>query len=146
MPSHVADLPVVVVRRHGADDTHRDFTVRRQKVLEAVWWLKTNNPYFKSIEIDREANQIFPENGIPEELRYVLDENDVSVHVENEGPPEEPAMSANGSLEDESTSFIPMRQRQRKEEAAIQDAVNETDPLDRPSTEGNIVNNLKQMG
>ena len=151
LPSHVADLPVMVVRRHGADNTHRDFTVRRHKVLEAVLWLKTNNPYFKCIEIDREAIQILPENGIPEELRYVVDENDVSVHVENEGPPEEPAMSANGSLEElvlgnESTSFIPMRQRQRKEGAAIQDAVNETDPLDWPSTEDNIVNEFKTDG
>ena len=56
--------------------------MRRHKVLEAVLWLKTNNPYFKCIEIDREAIQILPENGIPEELRYVVDENDVSVHVE----------------------------------------------------------------
>ena len=60
-------------------------------------------------------------------------------------------MSANGSLEglvlgNESTSFIPMHQRQRKEEAAIQDAVNETDPLDWPSTEGNIVNEFKTDG
>ena len=31
LPSHVADLPVVVVRRHGADDTHRDITVRQHK-------------------------------------------------------------------------------------------------------------------
>ena len=28
LPSHVADLPVLIVRRHGAEDTHRDFTVR----------------------------------------------------------------------------------------------------------------------
>ena len=44
----------------------------------------------------------------------------MSVYVENEGPPEEPAMSANASLEElvlkgnESTSFIPMRQRQER--------------------------------
>ena len=75
----------------------------------------------------------------------------MSVHVENEGPPEEPVMSANGSVEElvlgnESTSFIPMRQRQRKEGEALQDAVNETDPLDWPSTEGNIVNEFKTDG
>ena len=28
LPSRVADLPVLIVRRHGAEDTHRDFTVR----------------------------------------------------------------------------------------------------------------------
>ena len=31
LPSHVAYMSVMVVRRHGADDTHRDFTVRRHK-------------------------------------------------------------------------------------------------------------------
>ncbi|CAB4017851.1 ATP-dependent DNA helicase PIF1, partial [Paramuricea clavata] len=39
-----------------------------------------------------------------------------------------------------------MRQRQRKEGAAIQDAVNEVDPLDWPSTEGNLVNEFKTDG
>ena len=29
LPSQVADLPIMVVRRHGADDTHKDFTVRQ---------------------------------------------------------------------------------------------------------------------
>ncbi len=36
-----------------------------------------------------------------------------------------------------------MHERQRKYGAAIQDAVNEVDPLDWPSTEGNIVNEFK---
>jgi hypothetical protein len=141
LPSRVADLPVLIVRRHGAEDTHRDFTVCRHKVLEAVLWLKTNNPFFKNIEIDRDVIQRLPENGIPDELRYVIDKNELSVHVENEWPPQDPVMSANASVEElvlgsGSTSFIPMRQRQRKEGAAIQDAVNEVDPLDWPSTEG----------
>ena len=151
LPSHVADLPVLIVRRHGAEDTHRDFTVRRHKVLEAVLWLKTNNPFFKDIEIDRDVIQSLPENGIPDELRYVIDENELSVHVENEGPPQDPVMSANASVEElvlgsGSTSFIPMRQRQRKQGAAIRDAVNEVDPLNWPSTEGNLVNEFKTDG
>ena len=65
LPSQVADLPVLVVRRHGADETHRDFTVRRHRVLDAILWLKTNNPFFKDIEIDRAVINSLPENGIP---------------------------------------------------------------------------------
>ena len=151
LPSQVADLPVLVVRRHGADETHRDFTVRRHRVLDAILWLKTNNPFFKDIEIDRAVINSLPENGIPEELRYVIDESGPLVHVENEGPPQNPvADDVNEEelvLENGSTSFIPMRQRQRKEGDAIQDAVNEGDPLDWPSTEGTVMQlmNLKQM-
>lgn len=150
LPSQVADLPVLVVRRHGADDTHRDFTVRRHRVLEAILRLKTNNPFFKEIEIDHNAIQSLPENGIPEELRYVIDGSEPSVHVENEGPPQDPDIDTNSNvnveelvLENGRTSFIPMRQRQRKNGAAIQDAVNEVDPLDWPSTEGNAINEFK---
>jgi hypothetical protein len=77
LPSRVADLPLFIVRRHGAEDTHRDFTVRR--------WLNTNNSFFQIIEIDRDVIQSLPENGIPDELRYVIDETELSVHVENEG-------------------------------------------------------------
>ena len=33
-------------------------------------------------------------------LRYVIDENKLSVHVENEGPPQEPVVSANASVEE----------------------------------------------
>ena len=32
LPSQVADLPVLVVRRHGEDETYRYFTVRRHRV------------------------------------------------------------------------------------------------------------------
>ena len=150
LPSEVADLPVLVVRRHGANETHRDFTVRRHRVLEAILWLKTNNPFFKDIEIDRDIIDSLPENGIPEELRYVIDESEPSVHVENEGPPQDPV--ADDVNEEElvlgngSTSFISMRQRQRKEGEAIQNAVNEGDPLNWPSTEGNAINEFKTDG
>ncbi len=50
---------------------------------------------------------------------YVIDENELSVHVENKGPPQDPVMSAGLVLGRGSTSFIPMRQRQRTEGAAI---------------------------
>ena len=83
LPSQVADLPVLVVRRHGGDETHREFTVRRRRVLEAILWLKTNNPFFKDIEIDCAIINSLPENGIPEELRYIIDESEPSIHVEN---------------------------------------------------------------
>jgi hypothetical protein len=116
--------------------------------LRLCYGLKTNNLFFKDIEIDRDVIESLPENGIPDELRYVIDEHELPVHVENEGPPQNPVMNANANvqelvLESGSTSFIPMRQRQRKEGAAIQDAVNEVDPLVWLSTEGNLVNEFK---
>ena len=36
LPARVGDLPVMIARRHGADDTHRDFTVRRHTEKQKV--------------------------------------------------------------------------------------------------------------
>ena len=63
-------------------------------------WLKTNNPFFKDIKIDWNAIQSLPEDGIPEKLMYVIEDNEHSVHVEKEAPLQEPVMSTDASLEE----------------------------------------------
>ena len=68
LPPNVAQLPHLVIRKHGADNTHRDCTVRRQKVLEAITWLKDNNPFYADIQIDYEALNRLPIDGIPSDL------------------------------------------------------------------------------
>ena len=45
----------MIEQRHGADDTPRDFTVRRHRVLEAILCLKRNNSFFEDIEIDEDV-------------------------------------------------------------------------------------------
>ena len=120
-------------------------------MLEAILWLKTNNPFYKDVEVDRDAIQSLPENGIPQGLRFVSDSCE-EVLYENEGPPQEPETNTLTDLNDESLSdngsrsFIPLRQRQRKEVDAIRAMVNESDPLEWPSTEGNAVNEFKTDG
>ena len=47
LPCSVSDFPVLVVRRHGAENTHKDFNVRRDHVLAALQWLKLNNPCYR---------------------------------------------------------------------------------------------------
>ena len=131
----------------AVDNSHRYFTVCRHQVLEAVSWLKTNNPYFKDVEIDQVAIESLPENGIPSELRYLESELCPNENVD-EGPAQEPLlandMNEEPLLESVKSSFMPQGQRQRKDEDAIRETVNEKDSLEWPSIEGNVVN-LKQM-
>ena len=74
--------------------------------------------YFKDVEIDREAINCLPENGIPNGLMFVLD---------TEGPPRERAVDNDvvqeSVLRGERTSFIPQQQRQRKDQDAIHETV-----------------------
>ena len=112
----------------GVDNSHRDLTVRRHQVLGPMLWLKTNNPYFKDAEIDREAVESLPENGIPSELRYV--ESELCTNkIQDEGPDQEPLlandMNEEPLLESEKSSFITQQQWQRKDEDAIRETLNE---------------------
>ena len=95
LPANVAQLPFLIIRRHGADNTFKDCTVRREKVLGAITWLKHNNPYYADIEIDQEALQQLPVHGVPEHLP-TLDDPDANLEpllqldINNSGDQEEP--------------------------------------------------------
>ena len=49
------DLPVIIVKVKGKENTFKDVNVRRQKVLDSLLWLKQNNPQYKNVEIDSQA-------------------------------------------------------------------------------------------
>jgi len=49
LPCNVNDLPILIVCRKGAENTHADFRVRRSKVLSALHWLKQKNICYRNI-------------------------------------------------------------------------------------------------
>ncbi|KAF7301990.1 ATP-dependent DNA helicase [Mycena indigotica] len=77
------------------------FRVRRQRVFEALMWLKENNPLYSEVIISQERLKQLPENGVPEEImqsvRYSGDVDAVGrehagyvpMEEEEEGEPEE---------------------------------------------------------
>ena len=69
-------LDVIVVRKEGATQSHRDFRVRRSIVLRALQWLLANNVYYRNIRIDPDALALLPEDGDLTGLRSVTVETD----------------------------------------------------------------------
>ena len=65
LPRLPSDLDVIVVRREGANQTHRDFRVRRSVVHRALQWLVIHNQYYRSlgITIDTTALEQLPQGG-----------------------------------------------------------------------------------
>ena len=61
LPCMPSQLDVVVVRKEGAAGSHKDFKVRRSRVLQALQWLMENNPYFREISLDHAALAQLPE-------------------------------------------------------------------------------------
>eukprot|EP00919_Chromeraceae_sp_WS-2016_P012925 GHVR01030271.1.p1 GENE.GHVR01030271.1~~GHVR01030271.1.p1 ORF type:complete len:209 (+),score=15.34 GHVR01030271.1:560-1186(+) len=49
LPRLPQNLDIVVVRKPGTYNNHRDFKVRRVKVLDALYWLKHHNDYYRNI-------------------------------------------------------------------------------------------------
>ena len=69
LPQHPADLDVL--RKEGSSQSHRDFRVRRSRVLGALRWLVANNTYYHNIHIDPEVLAQLPEDGNLSGLRTV---------------------------------------------------------------------------
>ena len=49
LPRLPSELDVIVVRKKGANQSHRDFCVRRAVVHIALQWLVTHNQYYHSL-------------------------------------------------------------------------------------------------
>ena len=76
LPRLPSELDVLVVRKEGATQSHRDFCVRRSIVLRALQWLLANNIYYRNIRIDPDALALLPEDGDLTGLRSVTVETD----------------------------------------------------------------------
>ena len=59
LPRQPSDLDI---RKEGSGSNHRDFCMRRSKVLAALQWLVTNNAYFSNITINHNNLSTLPEN------------------------------------------------------------------------------------
>ena len=65
LPRLPSELDVIVVRKEGSNQSHRDFRVRKSIVLRALQWLVANNIYYRNIRIDPDALalRMLPEDG-----------------------------------------------------------------------------------
>jgi hypothetical protein len=70
---------MVYIRRHGIDDSFRDFVVRRVVLWNALVWLKKHNPFYFDIEIDEIYIQTLPVEGVPTGIQGIS-ESEKSPH------------------------------------------------------------------
>lgn len=71
LPRPVQEIPMVFLRRHGIDDTFKDFVVRKIVLWNALVWLKQHNPFYSDIEIDEVYLQNLPTDGVPSGVQNV---------------------------------------------------------------------------
>ena len=127
LPRLPSDLDVIVVRREGANQTHRDFRVRRSIVHRALQWLVIHNQYYRSlcITIDTTALEQLPQDGNVSDLVLVTQET--SSHTSTSTVDSTSSDITHDSLYDDhlQQSFIPIAVPSMTEQETLQQSVDQ---------------------
>ena len=125
LPKLPSELDVIIVRKEGTSNSHRDFRVRRAVVLRALQWLVANNKYYHNVRINPEALEILPEDGDLSGLHSVsLDsmEDDTETQHEDEDPYDTHL----------SGSFVPSTTQRMTEQETVRQSVQQRQSHQRP--------------
>ena len=60
LPRSPSTLDVIIVRKEGAVESHKDFRVRRSVMLRALQWPVVNNNYYHDVTINHNALALLP--------------------------------------------------------------------------------------
>ena len=123
LPRLPSELDVMIVRKKGSNNTHRDFRVRRMVVQRALQWLKRNNKYYRTIDIDVSVLSQLPEDG------DLTDKCGVEIEDATEKQEEEELPSEDTDPADVAT-FIPVVARKMTEKDTIRKSVHHRQPTE----------------
>ncbi len=118
LPRNTKNLDVLIVRKHGSDNTHKDFRVRRSVVLHALLWLKQHNKYYRDVTIDMEEVKQLPIDG---NLSNITTIEDASIKIEDKSQQQE----ENDESYQELGSFVPITVQKGTEEETVKKSINE---------------------
>jgi hypothetical protein len=93
-------------RRH----LRKVLSVRRQRVLDALVWLKENNFLYSHVSLDKHLIAALPVDDVPESIWETLDHvlDDQNANAEREGYTEDPLTSTHAMSEQATSTFIPI--------------------------------------
>ena len=121
LPRYPRDLAVIIVKVKGRDNTLKDVTVRKQKVHDALIWLRNNNPHYSELIINEDALDSLPENGVPPALMTVETDDDIASDnncLPDAGPfTDNPTEDIVYNAATEMSSFLPVGEQQQEIEA-----------------------------
>ena len=119
LPRLPSEPDVIMVRKEGPVQSHRDFHVRRSVVLSALQWLLANNVYYRNIHTDPDALALLPEDGDVSGLR--------SMTVDS--PPDSAEVPSAKDVDPYdahlSKTFVPMTAPRLTEQETVRQAVQE---------------------
>ena len=119
LPRFPRDLPYIIIK---APHQNMPLTASRQKIMDALIWLKRNNPHYKDIIIDEQALNQYPEDSNTP-IRNIREFNPQGQSINNNYELLNDSENVEDELEDVIESFVPMEAPQINLEQSIRTAV-----------------------
>lgn len=87
LPRLPADISIIIIQKLGSDHINKDFMVNRRRVEICLRYLYENNVLFQKhgITISQQNIAVLPENGIPEDLHQIVDEEVNNSNIRDNG-------------------------------------------------------------
>lgn len=119
LPRFPKDLPVIIVGMRGKENTMKNVKVRRAKVHAALLWLIKNNPHYQNLEINLEALNYLPENGVPSDFLTIDTEEEIVADNETVLPDEDVVYNQTT----EKSTFLPLGEQKEQQIDAIRKCI-----------------------
>lgn len=140
LPRCPSTIDLIIVRKEGSSDSHKDFRVRRSVVLRALQWLTINNKYYHDVTINHDILATIPDDS---HLTNLASFNLHSCDTEtNEVPPQQEVDPYNVHLH---STFVPLSARSSTEHERIQSSIMNPH-VNWPPTTGNPINEFTSEG
>ena len=136
LPRSPAELDVMIVRREGSENSHKDFKVRRSVIVNALQWLVHNNKYYRDVTIDENVISLLPADGDLTSIRPCI-RLPATSDQEHECSTDHPDTM--------SSTFVPLPVRGMTEQQAIQQGISQHH-VNWPSTTGRPINEFTTDG
>ena len=115
LPRLPSDIDVILVCKEGASEAHKDFSVRRSKILMALEQLKQNNKYYRNINLDESALTQLLKDGNQNGLSTIVMSLDDDDHINDSAPLDDDTFM--------SGTFVPMVPRKETEQNVIRQSI-----------------------
>ena len=142
LPRSPTTLDVIIVRKQGAAESHKDFRVRRSVVFTALQWLVLHNKYYNDVTINHDTLEQLPiDSDLTNLITVSIDSSDLLEIPVQQDDPYESLMSS---------TFVPAAATDFTEQQAIRQSImnqsSNQQYVNWPVTEANPINEFNTEG
>ena len=128
LPRYPKDIPFILIKMTGKDNSCKEVTVRRHKVEGALHWLTLHNPQYKDVNVDQDTLNCLPDDGVPSQLPTFETKSDELFENDSDQDSLIDTELHNDSdvvynKDTETSSFLPIQHNGKQEKEEIQEEI-----------------------